>query len=151
MKDIDRIGSFRISILRHTDYHFKLEKLPNDIEDSLQDLLTWINGNSTNLPANKVHGTNMGPSGADRTQVGPMLAPWTLLSGQTVVLSLFVSKERISFIRQKRPFRNVMSSLLTNVSCLSYIRGGRDLKLPPIVSNRVSKHDFRTFILMIQL
>ena len=23
----------------------------------------------------------MGPSGADRTQVGPMLAPWTLLSG----------------------------------------------------------------------
>ena len=24
----------------------------------------------------------MGPSGADRTQVGPMLAPWTLLSGQ---------------------------------------------------------------------
>ena len=29
----------------------------------------------------KVHGANMGPSGADRTQVGPMLAPWTLLSG----------------------------------------------------------------------
>ena len=29
----------------------------------------------------KVHGANMGPSGADRTQVGPMLAPWTLQSG----------------------------------------------------------------------
>ena len=29
----------------------------------------------------KVHGANMGPSGADRTQVGPMLSPWTLLSG----------------------------------------------------------------------
>ena len=29
----------------------------------------------------KVHGANMGPSGADRTQVGPMLAPRTLLSG----------------------------------------------------------------------
>ena len=26
-------------------------------------------------------GTTWGPSGADRTQVGPMLAPWTLLSG----------------------------------------------------------------------
>ena len=26
-------------------------------------------------------GTIWGPSGADRTQVGPMLAPWTLLSG----------------------------------------------------------------------
>ena len=34
-------------------------------------------------PDSKVHGANMGPSGADRTQVGPMLAPWTLLSGQT--------------------------------------------------------------------
>ena len=26
-------------------------------------------------------GSTWGPSGADRTQVGPMLAPWTLLSG----------------------------------------------------------------------
>ena len=26
-------------------------------------------------------GPTLGPSGADRTQVGPMLAPWTLLSG----------------------------------------------------------------------
>ena len=25
---------------------------------------------------NKIHGANMGPSGSDRTQVGPMLAPW---------------------------------------------------------------------------
>ena len=28
-------------------------------------------------------GPTWGPSGADRTQVGPMLAPWTLLSGMT--------------------------------------------------------------------
>ena len=28
-------------------------------------------------------GSTWGPSGADRTQVGPMLAPWTLLSGNT--------------------------------------------------------------------
>ena len=35
------------------------------------------------IPDSKVHGTNMGPSGADRTQVGPMLAPWTLLPGMT--------------------------------------------------------------------
>ena len=32
----------------------------------------------------KVHGANMGPSGADRTQVGPMLAPLTLLSGECI-------------------------------------------------------------------
>ena len=30
-------------------------------------------------PDNKVYGANRGPPGADRTQVGPMLAPWTLL------------------------------------------------------------------------
>ena len=33
------------------------------------------------LPDSKVHGANMGPSGADSTQVGPMLAPWALLFG----------------------------------------------------------------------
>ena len=33
-------------------------------------------------PDDKVHAANMGPSGADRTQVGPMFAPWTLQSGQ---------------------------------------------------------------------
>ena len=33
-------------------------------------------------PDSKVNGAHMGPSGADRTQVGPMLAPWTLLSGK---------------------------------------------------------------------
>ena len=30
---------------------------------------------NANIPDSKVHGTNMGPSGADRTQVGPLLAP----------------------------------------------------------------------------
>ena len=36
----------------------------------------WI----TSLMA-RFMGPTWGPSGADRTQVGPMLAPWTLLSG----------------------------------------------------------------------
>ena len=39
-----------------------------------------------------------GPSGADRTQVGPMLAPWTLLSGtisaMTVTLLILLSSHR---------------------------------------------------------
>ena len=39
----------------------------------------------------KVHGDNSwGPSGADRTQVGPMLAPWTLLSGTIIKYTLLV-------------------------------------------------------------
>ena len=32
-------------------------------------------------PIARFMGPTWGPSGADRTQVGPMLAPWTLLSG----------------------------------------------------------------------
>ena len=33
------------------------------------------------IPDSKVHGPTWGPSGANRTQVGPMLAPWTSLCG----------------------------------------------------------------------
>ena len=33
------------------------------------------------IPDSKARGPTWGPSGADRTQVGPMLAPRTLLSG----------------------------------------------------------------------
>ena len=33
------------------------------------------------IPDSKVLGPTWGPSGADRTQMGPMLVPWTLLSG----------------------------------------------------------------------
>ena len=35
-------------------------------------------------PDSKVHGPTWGPPGADRTLVGPILAPWTLLSGCTL-------------------------------------------------------------------
>ena len=38
-------------------------------------------------PDSKVHGANMGQYGADRTQVGPILAPWTLLSGYVTLTS----------------------------------------------------------------
>ena len=38
----------------------------------------------------RIMGPTWGPSGADRTQVGTMLAPWTLLSGYTYMyMSLF--------------------------------------------------------------
>ena len=38
-------------------------------------------GRSSMPPITRFMGPTWGPSGADRTQVGPMLAPWTLLSG----------------------------------------------------------------------
>ena len=37
--------------------------------------------NYNNYPDNMVHGPTWDPPGADRTQVGPMWATWTLLSG----------------------------------------------------------------------
>ena len=39
----------------------------------------WDDGPATSLIA-RFMGPSWGPSGTDRTQVGPMLAPWTLLS-----------------------------------------------------------------------
>ena len=48
-------------------------------------------------------GPTWGPSGADRTQVGPMLAPWTLLSGYvknhltTIYFELSITIQMTSF------------------------------------------------------
>ena len=45
-------------------------------------LMTWTHFRmELNLIA-MIMGPTWGPSGTDRTQVGPMLAPWTLLSGK---------------------------------------------------------------------
>ena len=46
------------------------------------------------FPDRKFHGANMRPSWADRTRVGPLSAPWTLLSG------LFAVWDIISFVTQ---------------------------------------------------
>ena len=51
-------------------------------------LVPWRDGN-TSLVA-RFMGPTWGPSVADRTQVGPMLAPWTLLSG---TVSLHASQQ----------------------------------------------------------
>ena len=50
----------------------------------LMSLLVWLLTAPTQMeytPIARFMGPIWGPSGADRTQVGPMLAPWTLLSG----------------------------------------------------------------------
>ena len=53
----------------------------------------------------KFMGPTWGPSGADRTQVGPMLAPWTLLSGtehnntRTVYTFLVLYNPRFSILK----------------------------------------------------
>ena len=42
-------------------------------------------GKLINCPYSKFHGPTWGPSGADRTQVGPKLVPWPSLSGWVTV------------------------------------------------------------------
>ena len=44
-------------------------------------LIAFMNACHTLLPDSKVHGSTWGPPGSRRPQMGPMLAPWTLLSG----------------------------------------------------------------------
>ena len=59
---------------------------------------SWITSLIPTLIA-RFMGPTWGPSGADRTQVGPMLAPWTLLSGKTTdVLNHCVASPSASMI-----------------------------------------------------
>ena len=71
-------------------------------------------------PYSKVHGGNMGPSGADRTQVGPMEATWTLLSGNSMLpLNTKRSKEllrlRHTFYQEHEIYDNYGA-----ICCLGY-------------------------------
>ena len=73
-KHVMRIGK---CILQHESYHIS------------GYVRTAVNGSYaflTTLIA-RFMGPTWGPSGADRTQVGPMLAPWSLLSGFMTVMS----------------------------------------------------------------
>ena len=54
-------------------------------------LTTW--SNPKNIPDNKVHGANMGPTWGDRTQVGSKLSTWTLLSG--IIIYRWVSTSKM--------------------------------------------------------
>ena len=68
-------------------------------------------------PIPRFMGLTWGPSGADRTKVGPMLAPWTLLSGSMLKAGLlyFVS----SFLHGWTWFIQPYSSGLTSCHYVS--------------------------------
>ena len=53
----------------------------------------WVDPQAT--PIARFMGPTWGPSGSDRTQMGPMLAPWTLLSGWPWSIQLFRFKSII--------------------------------------------------------
>ena len=59
-------------------------------------------------------GPTWGPSGADRTQVGPMLAPWTLLSGRVKL-----TPQGIALYEQHQ--RDHIESLLTHWSRVTHL------------------------------
>ena len=60
-------------------------------------------GSETNYPDSKVHGgQHGGPSGAGRTQVGPMLAPWSLLSGYLIII-----RYELCPVTANRPFAHI--------------------------------------------
>ena len=50
-------------------------------------ITTHVHGSST-IPDSKVHGANMGPTWVLLAPNGPMLAPWTLLSGMILELEI---------------------------------------------------------------
>ena len=54
-------------------------------------------------PDGKVHGANMGHIWADRTQVGPMLAPWTLLYGCLIFIIGILKLLRWDFYTDTAP------------------------------------------------
>ena len=89
--DGTHVGPMNLAIRR---IHFS-QMIPYDIKYLCNITRNWCSGHvaspqrspvgtlvssKTSLIARLI-GTTWGPSGADRTQVGPMLAPWTLLSG----------------------------------------------------------------------
>ena len=47
-------------------------------------------------PDSKDHGANMGPTWVCRPQMGPMLAPWTLLSGKGHVNNFQKHKDEVA-------------------------------------------------------
>ena len=51
------------------------------------------------IPYNKAHGPTWDPPGADRTQVGPRWAPWTLLSGMLLRRYDIYSAYKLPLIR----------------------------------------------------
>ena len=69
MKNLIILTLSCIIVLIYRKLPFQDSMLPDSLLESLSSLIA------------KFMGPTWVPSGADRTQVGPMLAPWTLLSG----------------------------------------------------------------------
>ena len=89
-----------------------------------------------NCPDSKVHWANMGPSGADRTQVGPMLAPWTLRSrspschAHSMIVLMPVNSYWM-FMDKTGNYPNANIHTKTKHFLRSAVHGGTDSKTSP--------------------
>ena len=75
-----------INAVKNPLHYADIQKVTNSFSisaPSFQNELVWLQ-TITSLIARFMEPT-WGPSGADRTQVGPMLAQWTLLSGFSIL------------------------------------------------------------------
>ena len=94
---VESVTSKRLFFLFMKFYiHFNVtERLPC-CDEKLQNLERWVFRLVLRIvmaevcwleytPDSKIHGTNMGPPGSCRPQMGPMLAPRTLLSGSVTI------------------------------------------------------------------
>ena len=86
-------SQFHSLLFQLTQCHTGNDSLPESLMTNINALQGYtevmaILHSETPLIA-RFMGPTWGPSGADRTQMGPMLAPWTLLSGSTSVSSVW--------------------------------------------------------------
>ena len=102
-------------ILRHSNYC--LQRLWSDL------MLNELNGNRS-IPKIKVHGTHMGLTGADRTHVGPMWAPRTLLSGISQKLRNYFRRGTGNIINSVHTLLfhldNIIQNIFSMVTCASF-------------------------------
>ena len=93
--------------------------VPNRAE-SQQTLLHRPIGDMGMTLIARFKGPTWGPSGADRTQVGPMLAPWTLLSGEawTVFCNFEVWFDSLLDIFEHLQYRVIFDRLVTGRECM---------------------------------
>ena len=64
--------------------------------------MIWVIIGAGNALIIKIMGPTWGPSGTDRAQVGPMLAPWTLLSGWFTCYSTLFDGRKINGLAPAR-------------------------------------------------
>ena len=80
----DGVGGIKL-IIQDTNGHIVLNGMQNNWKQIVQKSILLVQIFLGNYPDSKVHGAIMGPTwgppGSCRPQMGPMMAPWTLLSG----------------------------------------------------------------------